>query len=359
MQLEALTEQDKTYDNSQSNDESEAEDSLTPKDTLTAERDEDLNKETSILRSPMYDEGAKWESLNYEAFDGSAAPSDTDNQDYGPDGGRYNEDSEEENPNRGEFDGYATQSNEDETEFLQAIQESEAVARPSPPRLRTWTGNLAEYVEIVQRVPPEPPPLKGHSTPLSDDALSPCREVHPHYEGDLECGTPDDMEWHIDKITAHDWDNNNQELVQQNPTALQTTSITRHAGRNPQRSPVQQSPYASSTQIRMPAWIVTVALVWPIAPSFVSAGGPHSWIAPPTHPFTSRTATNPWSSMLPLAMPVDASGNMPLNTPGDAPPTSSLTIDDPGDTPVEDVDNMPANAHGNAPVPPTPAVFAP
>ncbi|KAI0286326.1 hypothetical protein BC826DRAFT_972683 [Russula brevipes] len=153
-----------------------------------------------------------------------------------------------------------TVSDEDETEFLRAIQESEAVARPSPPRFEDadwesrydatrdrcqstqeahnqYTSNAkpltgynemsgrhvdahacherqsAEYADIVQRVPPEPPPLKGHSTPLSDDALSPCREVHPHHEGDLECGTPDDMEWHVDEIAAHDWDNNNQELV--------------------------------------------------------------------------------------------------------------------------------------------------
>ncbi|KAI0286228.1 hypothetical protein BC826DRAFT_1109068 [Russula brevipes] len=82
-------------------------------------------------------------------------------------------------------------------------------------------------------------------------------------------------------------------------------------------------------------------------------------LLPPTHPFISHPATNPWSSMLPSAAPVDASGNMPLNAPGDTPPASSLTIDDPGDTPVKDVSNMPANAHGDAPVPPTLAAFAP
>ncbi|KAI0286130.1 hypothetical protein BC826DRAFT_972825 [Russula brevipes] len=80
---------------------------------------------------------------------------------------------------------------------------------------------------------------------------------------------------------------------------------------------------------------------------------------PPTHPFTLHTATNPWSSVLPSATPVDTSGNTPLNAPGDALPASSLTIDDPGDTPVEDVGNMQANAHGDAPVPPTLAAFAP
>ncbi|KAI0278812.1 hypothetical protein BC826DRAFT_632360, partial [Russula brevipes] len=54
----------------------------------------------------------------------------------------------------------------------------------------------------------------------------------------------------------------------------------------------------------------------------------------PTHPFTLRAVTNPWSSVLPPAAPVDASGNTPFHTPGDAPPASSLTIDDTGDTPV-------------------------
>ncbi|KAI0286138.1 hypothetical protein BC826DRAFT_1109135 [Russula brevipes] len=63
--------------------------------------------------------------------------------------------------------------------------------------------------------------------------------------------------------------------------------------------------------------------------------------------------------MLPSAAPVDASGNTPLHSPGDVPPAPSLTIDDPGDTPVETVGYKSANAHGDAPVPPTPAAFAP
>ncbi|KAI0286139.1 hypothetical protein BC826DRAFT_1109136 [Russula brevipes] len=155
-----------------------------------------------------YNKGFECENSNYDEFDGSAAPSDDDDQDYGPDSGRYNEDYEEENSNSGEFDGDATQSDEDETEFLRVLQESKAEARPTSPQIEDadwetrydatrdrcqsaqeahtqYTSNIklvtehngtsgrhvdaharhdrqsAEYADVGQRVPPAPPPLDG------------------------------------------------------------------------------------------------------------------------------------------------------------------------------------------------------
>jgi hypothetical protein len=179
-----------------------------PDDTPYDENNKDPHMEDSYIDE--YNEDSQ-ENLDYDEPDSDLTTLDKN-------GTLYNEDPEEDQPNSDEFDGYKTQSDKNEPESLWAIQESKADTKPTPPQLEDadWesccdatqdhcqsaqevhtqfmsntkpvtehnetSGQhvdphalhkqlLALYMEMVQRVPLEPPPLRGHSIPLSDNVL--------------------------------------------------------------------------------------------------------------------------------------------------------------------------------------------
>ncbi|KAI0297689.1 hypothetical protein BC826DRAFT_150190 [Russula brevipes] len=203
------------------NDDAEAEDTLTAERDEDLDEETSYPEGQDYGLRAQYDEGVEYEGSNYDEFDGTVVPLDEDGQDYGSDGTQYNEDFECENSNYDEFDGSAAPSDNDDQDYvLMAVVttrtpkrrtqtvESEAEARPTSPQFEDadWetrydatrdrcqsaqeahtqhTSNnklvtefnetsgrhvdaharhdrqSAEYADIVQRVPPEPPPLDG------------------------------------------------------------------------------------------------------------------------------------------------------------------------------------------------------
>ncbi|KAI0290959.1 hypothetical protein BC826DRAFT_512344 [Russula brevipes] len=238
----------------------------------------------------------------------------------------------------------------------------------------------AEYADIVQRVPPEPPPLDSTiKAKIPPQSANPNRPADcPDHTGvrvithDAHQGNRCDP-WLVPFAPASDFGDAISTGAEQQRNA---TILGRSSAECAESCQAPRAPRAALDDLRHDNERLCdhtfrqrkVACRHGSSPS-PSRGlsrpasstreDPVAGPLQPTHPFTLRAVTIPWSSVLPPAAPVDASGNTPFHTPGDAPPASSLTIDDTGDTPVAAFGNTPVKAHGDAPVPPTPAAFAP